>query len=51
MVTPEQPNRAIDGDTYLAPLRAPFSARHCERYAATKASRQHETLLLDMLSE
>jgi hypothetical protein len=26
------PNHAIDGDTYSAPLRAPISARHRERY-------------------
>ena len=28
------PNRAIDSDTYLAPLRGPVSTRHCERWAS-----------------
>ena len=27
---------AIDSDTYSAPLRAPVSARHCERWADGK---------------
>src|SRR3954470_10402986 len=28
---PRAPNCAMDSDTSLAPLRAPLSARHCER--------------------
>jgi hypothetical protein len=33
-------NPAMDSDTYSAPLRAPISARHCERYVPFAAGGQ-----------